>query len=221
MHKFLIASLAAAAVAVPVLAQQSAQVAPVTPPVPVAPPAPLASMGDRVLTRAEVQQLVLTHFTRIDANRDGVIAGDEMTRGRKHDGGRWQGENRHAMVKHGEPMGDSKAAFDRIDANRDGAISRDEFAKARELRIEKRMTMGRDGAAPGGMRMHHMGGMRGMLMLKMADANKDGRVTLQEANAGALRHFDMIDTNRDGRVTPEERRAGRGVARQNRVRETG
>ena len=34
----------------------------------------------------------------------------------------------------------------------------------------------------------------------------DGRVTLQEAQAAALRHFDMADANRDGQITPDERR---------------
>ena len=43
-------------------------------------------------------------------------------------------------------------------------------------------------------------------MFEMADANKDGRVTLQEAQAAALKHFDMADANRDGQVTPDERR---------------
>jgi len=46
-------------------------------------------------------------------------------------------------------------------------------------------------------------------MFEMADANKDGRVTLQEAQAAALRHFDMADANRDGQITPEERRQAR------------
>jgi hypothetical protein len=49
-----------------------------------------------------------------------------------------------------------------------------------------------------------MGGFGGH-MFEMADANKDGRVTLQEAQAAALQHFDKADTNRDGRITPEER----------------
>jgi hypothetical protein len=42
-------------------------------------------------------------------------------------------------------------------------------------------------------------------MFEMADANRDGRVTLQEATNAALRHFDTADVNRDGRLTPEER----------------
>ena len=113
----------------------------------------------------------------------------------------------------------SNAAFDRLDANRDGAISRDEFAKGREVRIEKRIVRndGAPGARPMGMRH---GGGRGMGggMMRMADSNNDGRVTLAEAEAAALRHFDMMDVNRDGRVTPEERqqmRMQRRAARAN------
>ena len=49
-----------------------------------------------------------------------------------------------------------------------------------------------------------MGGMGGH-MFEMADANRDGRVTLQEATNAALRHFDTADVNRDGQLTPEER----------------
>jgi hypothetical protein len=46
-------------------------------------------------------------------------------------------------------------------------------------------------------------------MIVMADSDHDGRITLGEAEAMALQHFDQMDSNRDGRVTPEERRAGR------------
>jgi hypothetical protein len=40
----------------------------------------------------------------------------------------------------------------------------------------------------------------------MADGNKDGQVTLQEAQAAALKHFDMADANHDGQITPDEHR---------------
>ena len=53
--------------------------------------------------------------------------------------------------------------------------------------------------------MHRMG-MIGGHMFGMADANKDGRVTLQEAQDAAVKHFDMMDANRDGEVTRDERR---------------
>src|SRR5207342_2569804 len=89
-----------------------------------------------------------------------------------------------------------------------------EFAKGREMRIERRVEL-KDGqtAVPGAprgegrrMRMHQMGGgMMGGRMFEDSDANKDGRVSLQEATDAAVRHFDMADTNRDGRITPEER----------------
>ena len=43
---------------------------------------------------------------------------------------------------------------------------------------------------------------------KKHDTNSDGKVTLDEAKAKALAHFDAMDANRDGTLTPEERRAG-------------
>ena len=42
-----------------------------------------------------------------------------------------------------------------------------------------------------------------------ADFNKDGRVTLAEAQQAALQRFDRIDLNRDGKLTPEERQQAR------------
>jgi len=213
MYKSLIAGMLAA-VAVPLLAQ------PAAPAAPMAPPAMARPMAERTMTRSEVDARVRTHFARLDANRDGFLTTEEIAAGR---GARMA--NRHARMGQGggPAMRDPNAAFDRLDANRDGAISRDEFARGRQMRIEKRVVINRDGAAPGqpgamrGMRGKG-GGMRGGMksggMLKMADANKDGRITLQEATSGALRHFDMVDTNRDGRITPEERRAGRGMMRQ-------
>ena len=104
------------------------------------------------------------------------------------------------------------AMFDRLDTNRDGSISRAEF-EAAPTRHERRVVIRNDGQ-PGahreglrmrrGMRMGMGMGLRGA-MFDMADANRDGRVTLQEATAAAYRHFDMADANRDGQVTREER----------------
>ena len=99
-------------------------------------------------------------------------------------------------------MGDPNAAFDRLDTNKDGSISRDEFAKGREQRIEKRVEIrkqragrrqGRQGSQTHAWRMH--GGMGGTRMIVMADTNKDGNITLAEAETLALQHFDQMDTN--------------------------
>ena len=53
--------------------------------------------------------------------------------------------------------------------------------------------------------MRHAGGG----MFGIADLNKDGRVTLAEAQQAALQRFDRIDLNRDGKLTPEERQQAR------------
>ena len=57
------------------------------------------------------------------------------------------------------------------------------------------------------MRMHGGRGMGafGGHLFDMADANKDGRVSLAEAQAAALAHFDKADVNHDGKITPDER----------------
>ena len=188
-----------------------AQTVPQTPPT-----APVRPMADGVMTRTEVVEKVRNHFSRFDADRDGSITTAEM--GALH--GRMGG---HKMAEGGQPhvmvrehaMRDPNAAFDRLDTNKDGSISRDEFAKGREMRIEKRIVRRekirearRDGK-PGAMRTHRMGGMGGARMIVMADTDKDGRITLSEAETMALQHFDRMDSNRDGQVTREERRAGR------------
>lgn len=192
MTKLLIGA-AVAALAAPLLAQ-----VPAVPPV-----APTArSMADRVETRDEVVARVREHFARMDANRDGFIAAEEMPPmpgmamgGMRDDEGR----------EHG-PMGDPNAVFNRLDTNRDGVLSREEFARGREVRIERRIALS---GKPGRGGMHRMGAMMHGRMLKMADLDRDGRVSLQEAQTSALQHFDRLDANHDGRLTPEERRAGR------------
>ena len=184
-----------------------------------APPAPPAGHD---MTRAQVQAMVREHFSRFDTDKDGAISTAEIgqIKGPLGDHGGPQ-----VMMLHGGPGGDPAAAFDRLDSNKDGAISRDEFTKGREIRIEKRMVM-KDGkqvaVAPGqplggnvfihrverGGKMGHHGGGR---MIVMADNNHDGRITLAEAEAMALQHFDKMDANHDGRITPDERRDGRQI----------
>jgi Ca2+-binding EF-hand superfamily protein len=53
------------------------------------------------------------------------------------------------------------------------------------------------------MRMHRMA-MHGR-MFDDADANHDGRVSLDEMTAMALQHFDSADANHDGKLSPDER----------------
>ena len=196
MMKILV--LACALVAAPAFAQ--------TPPPPVV--APVAGMADgptRVQLRADVASRTQRMFALLDANRDGVLDQPELAAaGKRWDRPREAGSG---MAPDRMPM-DRNAMFDRIDANHDGTISRAEFASA---------PMHHDGMAGGrGERRHGMGGgMRGGMarLWTMADANRDGRVMLQEATTMALQHFDRLDSNRDGQLTPEERAAGRAMMR--------
>lgn len=197
MKNLLIGGAAAAALIAVVPAV--AQVAPAAAPTPKA---------DREHTRAEVQAKVAEHFAKIDANRDGAITREEAEAGRAAMRERWQQQGiGHAMAA--KRAGGEGMAFDRLDADKDGSISRAEWDAARAQRAE-RMAEHRAGkaGAPKAMRIHRMGGAGALhgRMFEIADADKDGRVTLAEAQAAALRHFDMADANRDGRVTREERR---------------
>ena len=203
---------------------------------PAATPAPVAPMGDQATSRNEVVAKVREHFGRMDADRNGSITSQEVMAGRAQLAERrksrrmerGEGGTPHAMVRKG-PMSDPNAAFDRLDADKNGWIGRDEFAKAREQRIERRIVMrdkARDGAnAPKDgkevrrhVRRMHGGSGFGARMIVMADTNSDGQITLAEAEAMALQHFDQMDANRDGQVTREERRAAR-PALINRIRQ--
>ena len=206
MRKILIASAALLAGTV-ALAQTPPTATPSAPPAPVAHP-----MQDRVMTRAEVVQMVRNHFGKLDADRNGAISKTEVDALHSERFKGFEGRN-HAMT-----AGDPNAAFDRLDVNKDGYVGRDEFAKAREERIERRVERREkvaDGAPRDGKEVrkfvsrHHRGGGFGGRMIVMADTNSDGQITLAEAETMALQHFDQMDANKDGQVTREERRAGR------------
>ena len=187
MKKLLIGG-AVLALAAPALAQ----VAPA--------PAPQMQRAEKIQTRADVQAKIAKHFARVDSNRDGFVTKAEADTAAQAFRGKRAERRKERRADRREH------AFERLDANRDGTISRPEWdamQAQRKQRIAQRDHNG-DGRPD---RKHFRGGMRGFggHMFEMADANKDGRVTLHEAQSAALHHFDMVDTNRDGRITREER----------------
>ena len=226
--KMILLGAVALAAAVPAIAQMQ----PATPAPRAMPPMlPMAPMAEKSQTRDQMVAKVREHFAKMDANRDGFVGTDEMQamRGQHQQKMGAMGGHHGDRMAQGAGVGrDPSKAFDRLDTNRDGMIGRDEFAKGREMRIERKMVMkgtpgapGMDGEHGGMMKMHHMGGKMGGGMMKMADANKDGRISLQEATTSALQHFDLVDTNRDGRITPDERRSMHQKMMQEHGRKTG
>lgn len=154
-------------------------------------------MGDKTVTRAEAQTHAATMFAKMDINKDGKIdAGDREAR--------------------------QMARFDRADANKDGSVSRDEFAAARKAAGERRAEWkekakgeraerGEHGKRMGG---HGRGMKGGMMMLAMADTNKDKAVSKDEFLAAHAKHFDTTDANKDGSLTPDERNAAQAKMRE-------
>ena len=156
----------------------------------------------KVHTRAEVQSKIALHFAKLDTNRDGSLTKAEADAAR-------QAMRAQRGERKAERREDRREnAFERFDSNRDGAISRAEWDAASAQRAQRMASRDRDGDGRPDSRKQGRGGMGalGGHMFQVADGNSDGRVTLQEAQAAALRHFDMADVNRDGQITPDERK---------------
>jgi Skp family chaperone for outer membrane proteins len=189
MKKLLIGSAALLASAAAI-----AQVAPAT--------SSAAAPAAKVHTRAEVQSKIAQHFAKLDTNRDGSLTKAEADAAR-------QAMRAQRGERKAERREDRREnAFERFDSNRDGAISRAEWDAASAQRAQRMASRDRDGDGRPDSRKQGRGGMGalGGHMFQVADGNSDGRVTLQEAQAAALRHFDMADVNRDGQITPDERK---------------
>lgn len=198
MKTFLFAAGAAAAIAwaAPALSQ----------------PAAIGSKPMTGMARGDIDQRVQRHFARLDANRDGFITQAEM----------------QSLAAQRPKRRDPAAAFARLDANGDGQITRAEADAAHAARARaragahggmfERADANRDGvisrsefdAAPA-----HRGGRRtgadrphalGARMFAIADTDRDGRVSLAEATALAMGHFNSADANRDGIISADERR---------------
>jgi Ca2+-binding EF-hand superfamily protein len=175
--------------------------------------APGERPGGPPRTRAEVQARVAEHFRKIDANGDGFVTKDEAQAART--------KMREAFA---EKLEERRAGhFAMLDKDKNGSLSKDEFMApppgdrmadgkpGREaMHRGHRFGMMRHHGGPGGMGHMALGGGR---MFERADANKDGKVSLAEAQAPALAMFDRVDANHDGTISAEEHKAARDAMR--------
>lgn len=92
--------------------------------------------------------------------------------------------------------------FARVDLNKDGKITREEMQAARQQFAQSRPGGKPEGQAPSG-------GARGGAMGMYSGFGPDGTITLEQARATALQHFDRMDADRNGTLTQIERQAMR------------
>lgn len=160
--------------------------------------------------RADMPARIDRMFKQLDLNHDGFITKDELATSKaKFD---------ERMTK-SEPKRAAKL-FDRLDTNHDGKITRAEVEAARAARLAASGKPTKPGRKPAGsvlfdaarangkITVRHAN-MRGSAIARLfdaADVNKDGRVSLEEAQQAARQQFDAADLNHDGVLTPDERR---------------
>lgn len=94
------------------------------------------------------------------------------------------------FMQHSQQMAEKR--FQKLDANKDGAISTEEMPKPKKMRD----------------RVRAMDGKRCADMLMRSDADKDGKLTFEEASAGCPQmtqeQFAQLDADKDGALTKAE-----------------
>lgn len=167
------------------------------------------SNSDGVLTRAEFDAGRAAQFARLDANNNGQLTREEMRAGRGE-----RGEHRGRRGHRGGPGGGLRGA----DANNDGNITRDEFL-ARPIAMFERLDANSNGVIEASERAQRpeRGAQDGERHQRADRPNPDtdgnGTFSRAEFTTMGAGMFERLDANSDGRVTQEEAQAARGHRR--------
>jgi Ca2+-binding EF-hand superfamily protein len=163
--------------------------------------AKFANMGPMIRKRIEDHGMMMGNpvamFDRLDTNHDGSISRQEFMAAHSQTSGH------RMMVIENEQRGPGMPGMDG-----DHMQMRMEGMDGEHMKMPDGMEHQKMEFRFGTMEPMHgtemgMGGF-GAHLFEMADANHDGRVSLQEAEGLALQHFDRADRNHDGKITPDE-----------------
>jgi hypothetical protein len=116
--------------------------------------------------------------------------------------------DRDGRVSETEALNALSAHFAEADADRDGGLTREEVTGFLRSQWEARQGSG-DRRAPPDRARHAMEGRLDALF-RAADADRDGRVTMDELRPIALAMFRATDRNNDGALDASELRGHRG-----------
>jgi Ca2+-binding EF-hand superfamily protein len=154
--------------------------------------------NDGVVTRQEFDANRAATFARLDANNDGQLTREEMRAGRPDRGGRGHGRRHGGMH-----------SFAGADANNDGNITREEFL-ARPTQMFDRLDANHDGVIQASERPQRPERSQGEARQRAnPDANGDHQLSQAEWTSMGASMFERLDANHDGRITREEADAAR------------
>ena len=163
-----------------------------------------ADMGPMMRKRVEDHRMMMgspaAMFDRMDANHDGSISRQEFMAAHS------EMHQKRMVMMDGSGSDHMKMPMEGMGGEHMRMPDGMEHQKT-EFRFKTMAPM--HGAAMG------RGGF-GAHLFEMADANHDGRVSLQEAESLALQHFDRADRNHDGKITPDEHREMHVIMRERR-----
>ena len=141
-------------------------------------PAIAQSQSSTPDTRAEVIKALNARFAKIDVSGDGSISAAEL-----------QTVEAQVIARQKTELGQAvERSFAKLDTNKDGRLTVAEYHAAAPA-ITARPA---DNAAE---------------MVKLLDADKNGKLSGDEFKRRTLAIFDRLDANKDGTVTVEERKA--------------
>jgi len=145
---------------------------------------------DGYLTKDEMPEWLHYNFSRIDTNKDGKISKEELTKGMAYLQQRRRPSDVVIVLVEmsdcdegcGEEIQRAYEFLYKLDKNKDGKLDADELKAGRETILKQRV----DG------------------LIKLLDADKDGKISKKEARGMVKEHFDQLDKNKDGFVDRDE-----------------